>query len=622
MTSIGCPSKRGGTEPPCRWTLESKDRGLCWRTIAARPLRARIVGPGIDPLVAVDRRLEAGQDLGQALADVQVVHVDPRLADDGRELGHDRQVALERLNGDAAWARRPADVTTRSPFSAPGAPTCTASANDPIPLRMKSRRDHRRPAGGTDPSTGSFRRTRTVARERRPVAARVARLQLEAVAALADASALHRDLADARREPRAATSSRPRFDVAGGRGSSRSPAPTAEAQLRAVAPRRASALEMAGAVRSAPAAPPAPASPRRSPAASASCPTGPAASRRRRGSGSGSAPPARGRRRLRRLAGDDDLPGHRRVHLAAVRVRPGLVERVSERAGLDRRCDHPARSSSGPRPGGRSDDVVGNAARRPRARRPCRPSRRSRRVGSKVLFACTATGTSAARCCGARHAHARRACCRMTRPATPSRTPRRLISCLKRSPILPPCTIRFSLVAFAVEREKVSVSPTKVAVSLVPTRRCQHLALSNGLETLLSLNAQKPLTNSSHARSTLRGAPRKAARENRGRAQGMEAVGSGWSGIARRCAPALAVAGRRRSRRRRGAGRAAGREHLQHHRHHDRGHPRQLPRSAAAGLAAGRGDAAVADRRRPAGRRRRRRPAPDAGHEWQRTEPR
>ena len=52
---------------------------------------------GVDALVAVDRRLEAGQDLGRALLDVDLVDVRPVLGGDGGELRHDRQVALERL---------------------------------------------------------------------------------------------------------------------------------------------------------------------------------------------------------------------------------------------------------------------------------------------------------------------------------------------------------------------------------------------------------------------------------------------------------------------------------------------------------------------------------------------
>ena len=97
---------------------------------------------GVDPVVAVDRRLEAGQDVGQALADVDVVHVDAALADHRRELGHDRQVALERQRtATAAWARRAADVTTRSPRSVSVPPIVHSSANDPMLLRMKSRRD-------------------------------------------------------------------------------------------------------------------------------------------------------------------------------------------------------------------------------------------------------------------------------------------------------------------------------------------------------------------------------------------------------------------------------------------------------------------------------------------------
>ncbi len=51
---------------------------------------------GVDPVVAVDRRLHAGQDLGEALADVEVEDVDAVLDRDRRGLGHDRQVALER----------------------------------------------------------------------------------------------------------------------------------------------------------------------------------------------------------------------------------------------------------------------------------------------------------------------------------------------------------------------------------------------------------------------------------------------------------------------------------------------------------------------------------------------
>ena len=63
------------------------------RAALARPDRR----PGVDALVAVDRRLEPGQDLGEPFADVDVVDVHAGLADHGTQLGHDRQIDLERL---------------------------------------------------------------------------------------------------------------------------------------------------------------------------------------------------------------------------------------------------------------------------------------------------------------------------------------------------------------------------------------------------------------------------------------------------------------------------------------------------------------------------------------------
>jgi hypothetical protein len=54
-------------------------------------------------------------------------------------------------NGDCARARRPADVWSFRPPIVPGAPKVHSSANDPMPLRMKSRRDQAS-AGGRNAS--------------------------------------------------------------------------------------------------------------------------------------------------------------------------------------------------------------------------------------------------------------------------------------------------------------------------------------------------------------------------------------------------------------------------------------------------------------------------------------
>ena len=79
---------------------------------------------------------------------VDLVEVRAARAADGRELGHDRQVALERRERRRACARRAADVTTRGRSRSAGVPSVHSSANEPMPLRMKSRRVHASAADG------------------------------------------------------------------------------------------------------------------------------------------------------------------------------------------------------------------------------------------------------------------------------------------------------------------------------------------------------------------------------------------------------------------------------------------------------------------------------------------